>query len=319
MTEAQPVIFVGGLGRSGTTLLERLLGELPGAVPLGEVVHLWARGVHADEPCGCGEPFSRCPFWGKVGDLAFGRWTAGEADRVLRLRAGVDRTRRLPLLALGGFPAFGRGRRAAELRAYVSAYASIYAAAAEVADGDWVIDSSKHASLACCLAAAGGTRARLRVVHVVRDPRAVAASWRSDVTRPEDGRPMARWAPGRTAVHWLAQNLAFELLRRRGVPVVRIRYEDLLLRPAETLRELAAELGLPLPPGALPFLDGREALLGVAHTVSGNPMRFAVGRVRFSERRVALPPAHRLLVTALTWPLLLRYGYRPAARAGAAA
>ncbi|WP_433350806.1 sulfotransferase family protein [Microtetraspora malaysiensis] len=317
MTDAQPVIFVGGLGRSGTTLLERLLGELPGAVPLGEVVHLWARGVHADESCGCGEPFSRCAFWGKVGDLAFGHWRAGDADRVLRLRARVDRTRRVPSLALGGFPASGSGRRAAELRAYVSAYSAVYVAAAEVADGRWLIDSSKHASLAYCLAAARETLPRLRVVHVVRDPRAVAASWRSDVTRPEDGRPMTRWAPGRTAVHWLAQNLAFELLRRRGVPVIRIRYEDLLRRPAETLRELTAALRV--PSGALPFLGDGEALLGVAHTVSGNPMRFVVGRVPFSERRVTLPLGRRLLVTALTWPLLLRYGYRvaPWAEAGA--
>ncbi|GLW97571.1 sulfotransferase [Microtetraspora sp. NBRC 16547] len=310
MTDAHPVIFVGGLGRSGTTLLERLLGELPGVVPLGEVVHLWARGIHADEPCGCGEAFSRCPFWGKVGNLAFGRWQASEADRLLRLRARVDRTRRVPLLAFGGAGGPGSGRRAADLGAYVSTYASVYAAAAEVADGHWVIDSSKHASLAHCLAAVEGTRERLRVVHVVRDPRAVAASWRSDVTRPEDGRPMARWAPGRTAVHWLVQNLAFELLRRRGVSVVRIRYEDLLHSPAETLRELAAELRLPRARDALLFLDDQEALLGVAHTVSGNPMRFAVGRVRFSERRPPLPLVHRLLVTALTWPLLHRYGYR---------
>ncbi|MEV0968928.1 sulfotransferase [Microtetraspora glauca] len=308
MTDAQPVIFVGGLGRSGTTLLERLLGEFPGAVPLGEVVHLWARGVHADEPCGCGETFSRCPFWGKVGDLAFGRWKASEADRLLRLRARVDRTRHVPFLA------FGRVRRVAELDEYVSAYASVYAAAAEVADGDWMIDSSKHASLAYCLAVAEATRARLRVVHVVRDPRAVAASWRSDVRRPEDGRPMARWAPGRTAVHWLVQNLAFELLRRRGVPVIRVRYEDLLGRPAETLRELAAELRVARARDALLFLDDQEALLGVAHTVSGNPMRFVVGRVRFSAPRAALPFVHRLLVTALTWPLLLRYGYRLAPR-----
>ncbi|MDT4989050.1 MAG: hypothetical protein QOI74_3144, partial [Micromonosporaceae bacterium] len=35
------VVFLGGLGRSGTTLLERVLGELPGVLPLGETVHLW--------------------------------------------------------------------------------------------------------------------------------------------------------------------------------------------------------------------------------------------------------------------------------------
>ena len=48
------VLYIGGLGRSGTTLLERILGELPGACALGEVVHLWDRDVRADERCACG-------------------------------------------------------------------------------------------------------------------------------------------------------------------------------------------------------------------------------------------------------------------------
>ncbi|MBP2707215.1 sulfotransferase [Microbispora sp. RL4-1S] len=291
-------MFVGGLGRSGSTLLERLLGELPGVTPLGEVVHLWARGVGADEPCGCGQRFSQCPFWGKVGARAFGDWRRSRAA-VERLRNRVDRTRRVPALAVGFVG------REAELSEYVLAYSRVYAAAAEVADARAIVDSSKHASLAYCLTAIMD----LRVVHVVRDPRAVAASWRSVVRRPEDGRPMTRWTPARTAVHWLAQNLAFEALRRKGVEVVRVRYEDLLDDPARTVRDLAARLGLDA--GDLGFLGDREARLGVAHTVSGNPMRFAVGRIALRRRPAPLPPYQRWLVTALTLPLFLAYGYRP--------
>ncbi|MEW9529022.1 sulfotransferase [Microbispora sp. NPDC049125] len=312
MAEAQPVVFVGGLGRSGTTLLERLLGELPGVVPLGEVVHLWARGVQADEPCGCGQPFSQCPFWSKVGIRAFGRWRESQAGWLPRLRTRVDRTRRIPALALG------LAGRDAELAEYVRSYSRIYAAAAEIADCRVVVDSSKHASLAYCLAAIMD----LRVVHVVRDPRAVASSWRRRVRRPEDGRPMTRWTPVRTAVHWVAQNLAFQALRRKGVEVVRVRYEDLVDDPAVVIGGLAARLGLsdPLaPPGAaLSFLDGGRARLGVAHTVSGNPMRFAVGGVDLRRRRAPLPFAQRWLVTAITLPLLRSYGYRLRYRAEAA-
>jgi hypothetical protein len=303
--EPLPVIFVGGLGRSGTTLLERLLGEIPGVTPLGEVVHLWARGIQADEPCGCGQPFSECPFWGKVGDRAFGRWRPSQASRLLELRAKVDRTRRIPGLLLG---LISRGLISgeAELTEYVSAYARLYAAAAEISAGHVVVDSSKHASLACCLA----TAMDLRVVHVVRDPRAVASSWRRKVRRPEDGRPMTQWKPVRTAIHWMAQNLAFEMLRRAGAHVVRVRHEDLVKQPAETLRDVAARLGLPHSAEALGFIDRGHARFGVAHTVSGNPMRFAVGSVEFRERRAALPFRQRWLVTALTLPLLLLYGYR---------
>ena len=44
---AVPVLFVGGLGRSGSTLLARMLGTIPGMVSVGELVHLWKRGPRA--------------------------------------------------------------------------------------------------------------------------------------------------------------------------------------------------------------------------------------------------------------------------------
>src|SRR5205085_9040571 len=99
------VVFLAGLGRSGTTLLERALAELPGVQALGEVNHLWRRSLVDDELCGCGEPFSRCPHWRAVGDRAFGGWdnvdvSAVEAaqSEAMRLRhiAGLARSRSAP-------------------------------------------------------------------------------------------------------------------------------------------------------------------------------------------------------------------------------
>ncbi|MGI5273472.1 sulfotransferase [Nonomuraea sp. CA-218870] len=292
------VIFLGGLGRSGTTLLERLLGELPGVAPLGEVVHLWERGVLAGEPCGCGRAFPDCPFWREVGERAFGGWTPALAGRVVTLRRRVDRTRRL-------------GRAHADLPEYVEVYRTLYRAAADVAGAGSVVDSSKHASLAYCLLAGGVDP---HVVQVVREPRAVAHSWAKTVERPEDGRPMTRWPPGRTAVHWTAQNLALEALARRGAQVTRVRYEDLIAAPGDTLGALADELGL--PPSGLPFLRGTTAHLTSAHTASGNPMRFGVGPIELSRDdgwRLGLPRRQQSLVAALTWPLRARYGYGSAA------
>src|SRR5690606_8994182 len=43
------LVFVGGIGRSGSTLIERLLGELPGVCSMGEVVHMWRRALVDDE------------------------------------------------------------------------------------------------------------------------------------------------------------------------------------------------------------------------------------------------------------------------------
>lgn len=302
------VLFLGGLGRSGTTLVERVLGELPGTCALGEVVHLWRRDVRDDERCGCGLRFSGCDFWTAVGETAFGGWRYVDTYRVLALQRAVERTRHIPWLAAPRLS----GDRGALVTEYADYYARVYAAAAAVTGATLVVDSSKHAALAFCLRWARSLD--LRVVHVVRDPRGVAYSWTKSVPRPEtDGTAeMTRYQPARSALLWNAHNAAFSLLGRRGVPVHRIRYEEFVAEPVRAIRELADFAGLDLTGADLSFVDGAHADLGTGHSAAGNPMRFTVGRVplcRDDAWRAALPARQRRLVGALTAPLLSKYGY----------
>jgi len=311
-TTAQRVVYIAGLGRSGSTLLERLLGELPGVCAVGEVVHMWRRSIVDDERCGCGEPFAGCGFWRGVGEAAFGGWAAVDVGRVAQLRAAVDRNRFAPLLAGPALPP--RFRRA--LDEYVCYYQRVYAAVSAVSGCATIVDSSKHPSLAFCLRWAPGLD--LRVVHVVRDSRAVAHSWTKQVARPDAPAEsyMRTFSPVASATQWNVQNAALHLLARVGTPTMRIRYEDLACAPAATLRRIAAFAGLPADEPALRFLgedaDGPWADLAPAHTTSGNRMRFYTGRIsiRTDEAwRSAMPIAQRTTVSALTLALLARYGY----------
>jgi len=312
------VIYLGGLGRSGSTLLERLLGELPGVSAAGEIVHLWQRGVAENERCGCGLDFSACDFWKQVGKEAFGGWDKIDTGQIGRLKDAVDRTRQIPRLSQrNSRPGF-----ASELSEYSGFYLRVYRAIADVSGCDALVDSSKHASLAFCLS--GRQEIDLRVIHVVRDSRAVAYSWTTTVARPEasgsgqqsPGSYMTTYSPAKAAGHWNAQNAALQWLARRGTPVLRVRYEDLVAATEQTLRRAATFAGLPAGELTLPFLhaDGDEpyAELTTAHTASGNPMRFTTGRlpIRGDERwRSSMPDEQRRVVTALTFPLLRRYGY----------
>lgn len=305
------VLYLGGMSRSGSTLAERLIGLLPGVCPVGELVHLWRRGLVLDEHCGCAEPFSGCPLWQKVGDVAFGGWDQVDAARLEQLRYAVDRTRFIPLLATSARLPPGYRRLLAE---YLSYYQRLYAAIGEVTGCRVVIDSSKHASLAFCLAR---SPVSLRVVHVVRDPRAVAHSWTRLVSRDAvAGSLMRTQRPARTVWEWDLQNAAMDLLALTRRPVLRIRYEDLVDDPAAVLGQITAFAGLPATAADLGFLnhDGGRwwAELGVSHAVSGNRLRFATGPVhirRDDTWRRALPPHTRAGVSALTIPWLARYGY----------
>ncbi len=303
------VLFLGGLGRSGTTLMERVLGELPGAVPLGEVVHLWTRDIRDNDRCGCGRPFADCPFWGEVGQRAFGGWSAVDVDRVMHLAAAVDRTRFIPRYMAGRLPAQVRH----DLREYTSYYVRLYRAAQEVSGATVLIDSSKHASLAYCLGFED--EVDLRVLHVVRDSRGVAYSWTKHVERPEvDGvEEMARFSPTKTAMLWDSHNVAFSILGRRSrAKVSRIRYETFVADPIGSIQAIARFAGLPLPAGGMTFLEPGAAQLGSCHSAAGNPMRFTTGRVALRQDqtwRQAMPVADRRWVTTLTAPLLTAYGY----------
>jgi hypothetical protein len=306
------IIYLGGLGRSGSTLLERLLGELPGVCSAGELVHMWQRCIVEGERCGCGQPFGECEFWCAVGQDAFGGWDAVDVTRIGELRQAVDRTRYVPLLAASALHSSLRAR----LDEYVGHYARVYASIARVSGCPTIVDSSKHASLAFCLRRQPGLD--LRVIHLVRDSRAVAYSWTRRVSRPDSSRLtyMTTYSPAAAAGQWNVQNASLQLLARMGTPTLRVRYEDLVSSPEATLAQIASFAGLPLRGRPMEFLGsdsgGQWAQLRATHTASGNPMRFQTGRVaiRGDERwRSAMPPAQRSAVTALTLPLLAQYGY----------
>jgi hypothetical protein len=305
------VVFLGGLGRSGTTLVERLLGQLPGVCSVGETVHLWQRGVVENERCGCGNDFHDCSFWRQVGDVAFGGWSAIRPDQVVSLRSAVDRTRFVPLLAA---PRLSATRRR-QVEAYVDLYLRLYSAIHKVSGATIIVDSSKHASLAFCLRWC--PQLDLRVLHVVRDSRAVAYSWTKDVRRPEARRQdsmMATYSPIRAAMQWNTQNVLFPILGRLGTPTRLLRYERLMAAPVATLREAAMFAGVSAGDADYAFVTDGYARLTAAHTVSGNPVRFRTGALplrRDEAWRTQLPAAHRMTVAALTLPMLVSLGYLP--------
>ncbi|MDT0329105.1 sulfotransferase [Nocardiopsis lambiniae] len=295
------------MGRSGSTLIERLLGELPGFCSIGETVHLWRRGLLENERCGCGLPFADCGFWAEVGREAFGGWGRLNPHEVLGLKDGVDRTRFLPVLLNGSED----GLLAARSARYTELYHRLYSAIALVSGASVIVDASKHASLAACLRWRYG--ARMRLLHVVRDPRAVAHSWSKRVPRPdaspESSEPeMARYSAGRSAVQWVTQNTCFDALARQGVPTLRVRYEDFVGAPTEEFARIAGFAG---HTGSCPDL-GDGVSLSRGHALSGNPMRFSSGPVGVHADqgwREALPPWRRRLVAMMTTPARRRYGY----------
>jgi hypothetical protein len=297
------LVFIGAVGRSGTTLLERTLATADGTVALGEMVHLWDRGVSSDEPCGCGARFSQCSFWSAVGERAFGGWSALDLDAVEADRRAVDRNRHIPFLIA---PRLATPRFRAAHRRYLDVLDRLYTAIGEVAaEGEHaapiLIDSSKHPSYLFVLRSL--PHHRVRLLHVVRDPRGVANSWAREVARPENGEPMERLGTGRAIARWTSHNLLFQLAGVLGTPRRRVAYERFTADPAAI--GAAVDQLLSRAPTSLAIV-GADVELGTDHTVSGNPVRFRSGSITIRPDdawRRTMPSRARRVVGTLTTPL----------------
>ncbi|MGE0140237.1 MAG: sulfotransferase [Ilumatobacteraceae bacterium] len=300
------IVYLGAVGRSGTTLLERAAATSPSFVSLGEMVHLWERGVIGGEPCGCGLPLRECPFWSAVADRAFGGWDALDGEEVRSWQRLVDRNRYIPMLL---WPRLGGASFRDALASFTSLLDRLYAAIGDVAGPRTVlVDASKHPSYFFVLRRLRGHDVRL--LHVVRDPRGVAHSWSSTVKRPESavGEDMERLGTWHAIARWTSHNLIFSLVGRRGRHAM-LRYERFAADPNElgsVLDRLTTDLGTDAP-----HFDDHLVQLRTNHTVSGNPMRFTTGplTIRPDDRwRSSMARAPRLIVSVLTAPL--RLGYR---------
>lgn len=289
------VLFLGGLGRSGSTVLELLLARAPQVVAVGEVRHLWARGLRDNELCACGEPFRQCRFWRAVGEVGFGGWDRVNPEAAVACARAADRHRDL-------LPD-PRPRRSRDSNTYTATLQRLFWAVREVSGASVIVDSSKDPPHGFVLSQVPGID--VRAVQLVRDSRGVAYSWTKAVPRPEarGGDTMTRMSPARTALMWLDANVLVEALGRRA-PLLRVRYEDLVAHPDRELNRIRSLAGIPI--------ESTPGEPGSYHGVAGNPIRFDRRplRLRLDDQwRRELPARDRRVVTGLTAALLRRYGY----------
>lgn len=304
------VLFIAGWGRSGSTLLARLLGSVAEVTTVGELRDLVQHGVVENRRCGCGAPFHDCPQWRQVGEQAFGGWDAVDVGELLRIRRHLDRPWWLPALASGLVPP-DRRRDLAMLDDFLG---RLYAAIGVVTGARVIVDSSKIASYGLLLHHA--MPGRVRVAHLVRDPRGVVHSWDKQVRLPDrldQHLRMNRYGPLAAALRYDLYNLAVSATPALRRTTVRLRYEDVVVDPAPHVARLLQHAGLQPTPDDLAHLGASSSLqLGPHHTVDGNPMRFDTGTVVLRDDqawRAELSPGRRRIVALVTSPLLASYGY----------
>lgn len=298
------VLYIAGDGRSGSTLLDRLIGAYPGAFSCGELGNLLQSTNSVDEHCACSELARECLFWQRV----MREWRAAvpgfSQDEYWMLQQRYERLRSMfrPFNDLS----FG-SRKFARYGEYTLA---LFRAISDLSGARVIVDSSKSPARALALSRVPGLD--LRMLHLVRDVRGVAYSLRIPYReRPKEG-PFAnvkRRSNLRFVATWALVNFFCERVRAKLThPILFIRYEDYTANPDVVLSGVASLLGVP----RIGYEKGASHLLKQGHQIAGNVIRLGpVQKVAPDENwRSYFGSVMQKAMYLLVLPLMLRYRYR---------
>lgn len=290
------MVLIEGAGRSGSTLLQRMIAKEWGAFALGELARIWDHGFIRNELCSCGVKMSQCEFWRPI----FVKWSA----RAREVRDIVED--RDGLLAASNRRVIRSSRQVIDsvfARAHFKLLGDIASRAHEVTGTNssrlaLVADSTKHPNYGVLMRE--GMPETTQAIHLVRDPAAVCYSL-GRVSRRWDvhwkAEYMPRYSPLRGALAWRRRNAALERVFDYYGRPQRVRYED-LVKPSDR--------GFPVDLNS----DGLEQ--GSHHIIAGNPRkldRVAEKLREDTEWKEAMSTANIAIVRLVTSGLARRYGY----------
>ena len=302
------IIYIAGYGRSGSTLLERILSSHEKIFGGGELSYFPDLITGKDSFCSCGKAVQKCEFWADVA-----KQFDNDFESITKLKIIQSR-----IESLSGLRGFIFGYKPDEEKAYKhfsqKLFGSIYQRLPDV--NSYVVDSSKTAwkNFFRPIALSKIVSLNVKVIHLVRDGKGCMwSNLKGSNRRMEMGLDShIPFAALRTAISWPLANIAAHLFQgtHSREDYCRIKYEDLVKDPAGTLAKLGEFLGVSFDREIEVLSSGGEIPIG--HQIAGNRLR-SQKRIVLKmdvEWRSNLKLHHKLLFWLLDWPLALWYGYR---------
>jgi hypothetical protein len=302
------VLYIGGSGRSGSTILGNVLGQIDGFVHVGEIYYLWSHGLIHNHLCGCGTPVRECPSWREVFDRAYGGMERVNPYNFISQHKHLFGSRGYP----PPLTTMGRRQLAARSRDFVPELSKLYQAIQTVNNARVIVDSSKLHMQALALSMMPDVD--LYMLHLLRDSHGIAYSWqKKKLSIGTDKAYMDRYGPWRSSLKWNIRNLYISLLARNpAIHYHLLRYEDFIDHPRAALGQVLDWMG---EESDLAFINAQnEVQLSTPQcTIHGNPVRFQTGKAvklrADDEWKTKINQKDKWIVTLLTAPLLKKYGY----------
>lgn len=307
MNSYEPPIFVVGLPRTGSTLLENILGKSPGVLELAEVLYLspWRRDFRY---------FMRK----RVGNIS--------RDENLRKLVDIIFTRHQPIAGitgsfwrLGGVKAMGEPElKERVFRSLQQSDRSLQSILAILLQEITQFNECRRCSVAFpvyinYLDTLFRWFPQAKVIHMTRDPRAVAISKTNDPGGtaiynqkfPYLRYPIRKAMIAFVVVQYIWASRVHARFKTRSNYLL-VRYEDLVLDPSRVVRDVCAFTGIEFTPEMLQQPERR----GSRSSITGDA-RTTADATAASKWQHVITPLENFFVTSMTRPSMARFGFDP--------
>ena len=289
------IIYIASDGRSGSTILGNVLGQVNNLIHVGELFSFWSVSWPRNVQCGCGTNIRDCQFWREILRKS-GIRSDADIDQINKyLKKILPRTHQIPYI-LGG-ESF---RKISDHE--ISVIKSFYYNIIKLSGSQYIVDSSKAPYYLYFISKIANINTK--IIHLVRDARAVNYSWhRKSIQGFSEN-----WFS--SALGWTARNSVMEYWRARtDDDLIQVTYERFAHNPRQTIDLLLEWIGID---ETNPVSQTGGFHFSESHTVWGNPSRHKNGYINIeldNEWLTSMSWMRKRGVEAITWPLLLWYGY----------
>lgn len=271
-------LFICSSGRSGSTLLDLLLGSHSKIASLGEISHL-PKNISLNTLCSCGKPVKSCDFWKQVASHIHKKLDLNIFKKPYSLKLGyikpqvimdhIHRTRKYQIARkiVHGIDYLNLRYDLMPLKnLFLSNYHQtmvehnklLYDVISHISQKQMVVDSTK--SYLKCMNIYGRFNKNTRIIFLTRDGRGVMYS-----------NIKSQFNALQSIRTWKNYYLRSLCLLKKHVPdehIIQIKYEDLVDNPKKVLNGIYRFLELSFEKETLDFA------IHVHHITNGNEMRF---------------------------------------------
>lgn len=322
------MVYIVGSGRSGSTLVDMVLGAHSEMFSLGEIISILDY-MKEDKECACRNNFQQCPFWTDIISGLSLQWGVDLVENPqtldLKIIEGRTRSRFGYLIKIGsriiGLKSNRLSGKSNQEKITTRAH-EFYDYVRKKSDSKVLIDSSKSIRRALRLSWNRQVDS-YRLIFLVRDGRGVIHSRKKrkivvDEPQEIDGKTTMKEIthpaihPSRSILRYITAWLQVNLSTYLGLLTVPrgnwmiLKYEDLCRSPEKTLQDVCKFLNLDYEAGMIDFRQASH------HNIDGNPTRFRSGGIKNPDEkwRTGLNSTDRLLFWVIAGWLNFLFGYK---------